>query len=502
MTAHALTQQLTHSRLVGSAGDQEITDITNDSRQVVPGSLYAALRGQHVDGHTFIPQAIAAGAAAVLCEEMPREPRPDVAWLVAPNARLALSELSDRFYGSPSRSLFVIGVTGTDGKTSTVSFIHQLLSAVAGRSAFLSTAAMQIGPREEPNLLHQSTPEAPEIHRTLRRMLDHGSRYAVLESTSHGLSRRTCRLAHVDYGAGVFTNLSHEHLEFHGTFEQYRDDKANLFRALDTRDVSTDLPEPFGVVNGDDPNALYFRSATTRSVVTYALESPADYGARTIELKTAGSRFTLITPAGSLPCRLPVPGRFNVLNALAAIATVAHIGFKVEVLADAVSRLQPVRGRMNVVLASPFPVIVDYAHTPGSFESVLPFFQEHGAGRLIVVFGSAGERDVAKRPLQGAVADRYADVIVLTDEDPRAEDRMEILRQIASGCPGRIAGEDLLLIPDRREAIRRAVSLARPGDTVLLLGKGHETTIIGPHEATPWDETEVAKEEIGRLGYT
>ncbi len=501
MTAYALARALTHARLVKPADDRDITDITNDSRRVEPGSLYAALRGQHVDGHSFIPQAIASGASAVLCEEMPHEPRPDVAWLVAPDARLALSELSDRFYGSPSRKLFVIGVTGTDGKTSTVSFIHQLLSAVTGRSSFLSTAAIQIGPHEEPNLLHQSTPEAPEIHRALGQMLDHGSRYAVIESTSHGLSRKTCRLAHVSYGAAVFTNLSHEHLEFHGTFEHYRNDKANLFRQLDARDGSRDLPEPFGVVNGDDPNAAYFRSATNRPVVTYALESPADFVARDVELGTAGSRFTLVTPTGSLACRLPVPGRFNILNALAAIATVARIDSNTDRLVEAVSRLRSVRGRMNVVLSSPFTVIVDYAHTPGSFESVLPFFREHGAGRLILVFGSAGDRDVAKRPLQGAVADRYADLIVLTDEDPRSEDRMEILRQIASGCPARVVGEDVLLIPDRREAIRRAVSLARPGDTVLLLGKGHETTIIGPREAMPWDETEVASEELERLGY-
>ena len=298
MRVAALAEGLKHSSLEPGGPDSEIADITNDSRRVAAGSLYAALPGLHVDGHRFIADAIASGAAAILCERLPRAPQQDVAWFVARDARMALSELSDRFFGYPSRDIEVVGVTGTDGKTSTVYFIHQLLLAIAGSSSFLSTAAMQIGSTEQANLLHQSTPEAPEVHRTLRTMADHGSRYAVLESTSHGLSHKTCRLAHVHYRVGVFTNLSHEHLEFHGSFEAYRSDKANLFRSLEGG---------FGVVNRDDENAEYFAAAAVGEVVGYGIEHDAEYRARDVELDATGSRFTLVTPNGTTRCSLPIP---------------------------------------------------------------------------------------------------------------------------------------------------------------------------------------------------
>lgn len=528
MRVAALARGLGHSALLDGAPDVEVSDITNDSRRVTPGALYAALPGEHVDGHAFIPAAIEAGASAILCETLPERPAPGVAWFRASNARLALSELADRLFGSPSSELDVIGVTGTDGKTSTVYFVHQLLSRITDDSAFLSTAAMQIGPDEEPNELHQSTPEAPEVHRALRSMRAAGARYAVLESTSHGLSRRSCRLAHVRYRAAVFTNLTHEHLEYHGSFEQYRSDKANLFRALDAGCYATaDQPDvasaaeksrassleratvagrggstdgPFGVVNADDPNAAYFVAATERPVLTFGFAPGADYHAGELSLSATGSSFTLRTPKGSAASSLAIPGRFNVANALAAAAVVqALTGCDETALAAAIETLRPVRGRMSVVASDPFSLVVDYAHTPGSFENVFPFFREQTRGRLIVVFGSAGERDVAKRPIQGEIADRYADVIVLSDEDPRGEDRMSILSDIASGTAGRTEGRDLLLIPDRRLAIRRAIEIARPGDTVLLLGKGHEASIIGASGAHAWDEIEVAREELARI---
>jgi UDP-N-acetylmuramoyl-L-alanyl-D-glutamate--2,6-diaminopimelate ligase len=254
------------------------------------------------------------------------------------------------------------------------------------------------------------------------------------------------------------------------------------------------------VVCADDEHADYFTAATSRPVVTYGFASGADYRAAELQCETAGSTFRLMTPTGSAACTLPVPGDFNVANALAAAAVAQQLlGVGAEELAGAIGRLRAVRGRMDVVLGTTFSVIVDFAHTPGSFRTVLPFFRERCGGRLIVVFGSAGERDVAKRPLQGQIADEYADLIVLADEDPRGEDRMEILRQIAAGCPDRVDGETILLIPDRREAIRRAFARAKAGDTVLLLGKGHETSIIGASGEQPWDERSVAREELQRL---
>ena len=540
MHASRLAKLLVRSRLV-RGGHAHIVDVTNDSRSVKPGWLYAALPGEHVDGHRFIPEAIAAGATGILCERLPSDLASDVAWFVTDDPRVALSELSDAVFGHPSRDIAVIGVTGTDGKTSTVSFVYQLLRELGYPAGYVSSAAITIGGAEQSNPEHQSTPEAPEVHRTLRTMTDAGDRYAVLESTSHGLSMKTARLAHVRYAASVLTNMAHEHLEFHGTFEQYRFDKANLFRALGTgrplADIvggiavgpdsgappqppaqqhpptpSPELPfnEPFGVLNADDPVYDYFRSATRAPTLSYSVAAgaaaadvhAANFYATDVDPSPASTSFVLHTPIGSSRCTLPIPGPFNVANVLAASAVVAGLcTVRVEDLSDAIGRLRPVRGRMNVVLTAPFSVVVDFAHTPGSFDAVLPFFRAHTPGRLIVVFGSAGERDPGKRPMQGAIADRFADLIVLADEDPRGEDAAAILLDIAAGCPARTVDRDLWLINDRRAAIAHAFALAGTGDTVLLLGKGHETSIIGPDGPQPWDEISVAGELLAASGH-
>jgi UDP-N-acetylmuramoyl-L-alanyl-D-glutamate--2,6-diaminopimelate ligase len=540
----ALAAHINAAQLVAGGG-QTITGITNDSRRVVAGSLYAALAGEHVDGHEYIDAAVQSGARGVLCSRLPSPLPEGIAVFESAQPRLALSEIANAFYDMPSDALQVIGVTGTDGKTSTVYFIHQLLEACGMRSAFLSTAAMKIGDSEQANRLHQSTPEAPVIHASLREMVAEGNRFAVLESTSHGLSAKTCRLAHVAYRAAVLTNVTHEHLEFHGTYERYRDDKANLFRALDsgrfgetasfhaavdevstadstiTADVvpgRTPGPPPvrswdesaravgssdgrFGIVNLDAPDAWYFANATKQPVFGYGIGATSGtIRATDIQADSTGSRFTLRCGDVSAPARLNVPGVFNIENALAAVLTVALLTDRhPTAFVPEIVNLRPVHGRMNVVCSSPFAVVVDYAHTPGSFRRVLPYFREHTSGRLIAVFGSAGERDIEKRPLQGEIANEFADIIILADEDPRGEPRMEILNQIASGCPDRREGTDLHKIPDRREAISTALTMAQPGDTVLLLGKGHESSIIGRDGPSPWDEESVAREELARL---
>ncbi len=518
--------------------DEVITDITDDYRLVQPGSLYAALPGEHVDGHTFIDDAIRAGARGILCSRPPAQLPGGVAVFQSSKPRFALSELADVFFDKPSDNLEVVGVTGTDGKTSTVSFIHQLLQAVGMSSAFLSTAAMSVGDTEHANVHHQSTPEAPALQRALNNMVAEGNSFAILESTSHGLSAKTCRLAHVRYRAAVLTNLTHEHLEFHGTYENYRDEKANLFRALDTGrygdtahflvamdSASLRPPEPtaanpapetrspdirevrssgerFGVVNLDSPEAAFFASVTNRPVFGYGVGATRGaVWATDIRPDATGTRFSLGFGTSVAQARLSIPGVFNIENALAAVLAVTLLTDQDPIdLAPILPNLRPVRGRMNAIASEPFAVIVDYAHTPGSFRRVLPYFREHTRGRLIVVFGSAGERDREKRPLQGRIAGQLADLIILADEDPRGESRTEILDQIAAGCPGLEDGKELRKIPDRREAIVTALSLARPGDTVLLLGKGHETSIIGPNGPVAWDEELVVREELARLG--
>ncbi len=496
-------------------GDMEtrVKGIAYDSRDVEPGFLFVAMDGLHADGHSFIDHAIARGASAILHQQPLERPARNVTYVRVENPRTSLSSLAAEFFDHPSRSLGVIGVTGTDGKSSTVFFIAQLLSLLGRRAGFLSTVSFQTAEEIVKNPFRQSTPEASEIHGMLRDMVDTGKEYAVVEATSHGLSARNNRLGDVAFDVAVLTNITHEHLEFHGTFERYRSDKANLFRSLSPGTEKTEkrhpvtgtpLPIPrFGVVNADDPSAAYVRACCRIPVYSYGLAPAADVTARSVQSDMSGTCFTLSDRTRGAPARIGIPGPFWVENALAACLTVARI---LEVdplsLAPLVSKLRGVRGRMERVdLGQPFTVIVDYAHTPGAFEKLFPWVRSTTRGRITAVFGSAGERDKAKRPMQGDAASRHCDTLVVTDEDPRGEDRVQILEQIAAGCPGRTRGEDLFLVPDRPEAIRLAFQRAAPGDVVLLLGKGHEGSIIGPSGPAAWDERTEAEKALRSLGY-
>lgn len=512
-----------------ASSDPPILGLAYDSREVQPGWLFAALEGLHTDGHRYIGQALQRGAAAVLHGRPLAEAREGVAYVRVADPRRVLSTLADAFHGRPSRSLAVIGVTGTDGKSTTVYLLHQLLAALGQPSGFLSTVSFQAGGELRSNPLRQSTPEAPEVHALLAEMVRAGKRYAVLEATSHGLSARTGRLGDVRFQAAVCTNLTHEHLEFHGTFEQYRSDKANLFRALDRVEAAICGVEAaicggdpagegpggeagaggaaqdrrFGVANAQDPSHAYLASQTRHPVHLFGTRSPAaELAARGFRGDLEGSSFTLRWPGGEAPVSLPLPGQHNVENLLAACLTVHRLlGVPYAELLPLLPGLQGVPGRLQPVRAGqPFRVIVDYAHTPEAFARVLPFARALTLGRLIAVFGSAGERDTAKRPLQGEVASRHCDLLVLADEDPRGEDPREILRDIAAGC--RLGtGQELVLEPDRRKAIHEALRRAQPGDTVLLLGKGHEASIIYPDAPLPWNEAEAALEALRALGY-
>jgi UDP-N-acetylmuramoyl-L-alanyl-D-glutamate--2,6-diaminopimelate ligase len=485
----------------------EIRGLAYDSRGVQPGFLFVAMEGQHTDGHRYVEEALERGACAVLHGLPLPSYRRGVPFVRVQDPRRALSPVADVFYDRPSRKLEVIGVTGTDGKSTTVYLIHQLLEALGQPSGFLSTVNFQTGGELGKNALRQSTPEASEVQALLADMAAAGKRFAVLEATSHGLSERNNRLGDVRFRAAVCTNITHEHLEFHGTFEQYRSDKANLFRALDRVAASEGAfgaaGGPFGVVNLDDPSHGYLRAQTRAPVHTYALEAlGAELTATGVRGDLESSSFTLRWSGGQLPARMSLPGGFNVENLLAACLTVhVLLGAPYPELASFFLRLRGVSGRLQPVSAGqPFRVIVDYAHTPEAFAKLLPFVRGQCPGRLIAVFGSAGERDVAKRSRQGEVASRYCDLLVLADEDPRGEDRLAILHDIASGWRMHAGGE-LLIEPDRRQAIRLALSRARAGDTVLLLGKGHEESIIYSDRKIPWNEAEVAREELALMGF-
>lgn len=486
--------------------DLSITDLAFDSRQAGPGTVFFALPGTHTDGHRYLPDVAGRGCRAAVVTEVPQPPRPDTAYAVVADTRMALSPWAARLFGEPSREVRVLGVTGTDGKSSTVSFLHQLLTLSGEKAGFFSTVEWNDGTATHHNEGRQSTPEAPQVHGILRRMADAGCRFAVLEATSHGLSPLTSRLADVAWAGGVFTNVTLEHLEFHGTVENYRQDKARLFAALGQgRDGA------FGVVNLDDPHhRLFVEAAGASPVSTYSLVDPsASLTVRHLVEEPDGLTLEVADRSGqSASCRLNIPGRFNASNLLAALlaaaAALTQAGRPTSPLdlVPLVGSLRAVKGRMAPVRqGQEFAVLVDYAHTPGAFEALLPAIRAVTPGRVIAVFGSGGERDRKKRPLQGALADQWCDFVVFTDEDPRLEDPAQILADLEAGIANKREGEGYWKIVPRRAAIRHALGLAQKGDTVLLLGKGHEQTLVTAEGPQPWDEATVARELLAERGF-
>lgn len=547
--------------------DIPITSLVFDSREVTSGSLFFALPGTHIDGNNFIAQAIQKGANAVVFQgDLAPQIQDDIAKAIikrtldnglsddrpkfAPalihvkDARFSMAPLSASFYDNPSERLVVIGVTGTEGKSSTVSFIWQLLRACGKKAGFISTVEYSFGEDAIPNPQHQTTPEAPIIQHHLNQMLEHGCKYAVVETSSHGLSPRLNRTGNINFDCGAFMNVTLEHLEFHKTFEQYRDDKANLFRKLDSSvHVKTICGEkvkitPVGIVNLEDPSAEFFVKATKQKVWGFTTNGMAGRNADTIDDKKEGTNSRSNEP-GSLP-KIPdgipymqakniasdaktltftvqesfgktfevkssLPGAFNAYNLMASIIAVSSMtGIPSEEVAKKIPELTPIKGRMTVInQGQPFELIVDYAHTPSSFETIFPPIRKRCTGKMIAVFGSGGERDLTKRPLQGEIAARFCDTIILADEDPRGEDPVELLKMIAVGAEkaGKKIGENLFITHERPKAIRQAFTLAGDGDIVLLLGKSHENSIIYKDGAIPYDEITEAKKALEELGY-
>jgi UDP-N-acetylmuramoyl-L-alanyl-D-glutamate--2,6-diaminopimelate ligase len=498
---------------VGADASPPISGVTNDSRAVRPGSLFVAVPGEHADGHAFVDAAAAAGAVAAVVERAVASPLPQV---VVDRSRAALASAAGWWYGDPSADFGVIGITGTDGKTTTSFLATAALEAAGLPTGMLGTAALEIGDRREPNPEHATTPEAPRLQAILRAMVTAGDRAAVVETTSHGLALE--RVAGIRYDIAILTNVTHEHLELHGTWEAYRDAKRSLFDRLAVSLENPAKPVPgwprTGIVNANDPSAEVFVEATRRAgarVLTYSADRsrPADVAATSIVLDRRGEGLDLgyVTPSGDGRLRSPLSGGFNVLNLLAVIALGEAIGLDPAAVRTGLESVAAIPGRMERVDAGqPFEVVVDYAHTPASLTTVLDELGRHAGqrgGALIVVFGSAGERDVAKRSEMGRIAGERCRLVVLTDEDPRGEDREVILAEIAAGATaaGKRRGSDLLLIPDRRTAIRTALGEAHPGDFVLLAGKGHESTIIYADHAEPWNERAEAVAALAELGY-
>ena len=458
-----------------------ITHISADSRQIGPGGLFVAYRGVHVDGHRFIPQAIAAGARAVVGER--NLDGLSVPYLRVGDARHALGVLSAAWEDFPSRRLGVIGVTGTDGKTTTSNLIHSILTAAGLRTGLLTTVNARIGDDVYDTGLHTTTPPAPELQRYLRRMADASSHWAVLETTSHGLSQ--WRVAGVAYDIAVVTNVTHEHLDEHGDYDGYLRAKGRLLEMLACAPSKPGIPKGV-VLNADDGSFVPLRGYPLPRVLTYGLEA-GDVRAENIRHLPAGMQFDVLWHGKRLSVSLPYVGRFNVYNALAAVAVGVILGLEAEAIQQGLAQAPPIPGRMEPIdRGQDFLALVDFAHTPFALAAALETAREMTDGRVIVVFGSAGLRDVAKRQMMGEVAGRLADLAVITAEDPRTEDLAEIMAMSARACEA--AGGRAVQVPDRYRAIQRALAEARPGDVVIVCGKGHEQSMCFGDTEYPWDD--------------
>jgi UDP-N-acetylmuramoyl-L-alanyl-D-glutamate--2,6-diaminopimelate ligase len=500
-------------RAIGAAGLAAITvtGVAFDSRDVRAGSLFVAVPGLHADGHDFVGPAAAAGASAALVDHA--VPGSDLPQLVVADTRAALATAAAWWYRDPSAELAVVGITGTDGKTTTSFLATAALEAAGVRTGMTGTAETRIGGVQAANEAHATTPEAPELQRALRAMHVAGDAAAVIETTSHGLALN--RVDAIDYDIAILTNLTHEHLELHGTWEAYRDAKLKLFEKLARSSGAPGTAKPLiwpatGIVNADDASAGAFIGVAQEAgarVLTYGTDPAADVRATRVEEDQQRLRIAYEAPSGAATVHLRLVGRFNVHNALAVVALGEAVGLDPAAVREGLVSVPVVPGRMERVEAGqPFGVIVDFAHSPASLQTVLDLLAPlaaSGGGGLIAVFGSAGERDTAKRPLMGRIAGERARIVVVTDEDPRGEDREAILDEIARGAEatGKRRGHDLLVIADRREAIEAAIERARPGDIVLLAGKGHEQSILGPEGPRPWNERAEAEAALHRAGF-
>ncbi len=473
----------------------EITGLAYDSRKVEAGGLFVAVPGVHTDGRLFLQDAARRGAQVALGEALQDAQHLPLPYIEVRDVRTALANLSCAFYDYPARHLCTIGVTGTDGKTTTCNLINAILEAAGRRTGLMTTANFKLSGQEWENTTRQSTLEALEIQQFLRRMLDEGSTHAVIEATSNGLELQ--RVHGCLFDVGVVTNITHEHLDFHKTLDAYRRAKARLFEMLDPERDKGLACRPVAILNRDDESYEILKPYCRVPILDYGLDTPASIRAIDIQLGPSSTCFRVILPNAEHTIETRLVGRFNVSNCLAAIAATYSQGIAMADIACGLAQISGVAGRMERIdEGQPFTVIVDYAHTPDSLAKILATLRPVTKGNLIVVFGSAGERDVQKRPAMGRIAAQMANFFVITDEDPREEDRESILRDIAIGAEamGKRSGYDFLCIADRTEAIATAFAYAQPEDTVILAGKGHEQSIFIGREKCPWDDRRVARE--------
>jgi len=485
------------------APDVTITGLARDSRSVEPGNLFVAIPGTEMDGHDFVGDAIRRGASAVVGQHAVASVPPDssVPLHLVADSREAWAWFAAAWHGHPGRKLRVIGVTGTDGKTTTVRLIAEILRAAGKRVGWISTVSAFLGGDEADTGLHTTTPDALEVQRYLASMVDTGMAYAVIEATSHGLAQH--RVTGCEFDVGVVTNITHEHLDYHGTYEDYRAAKAQLFSQVGSSHPKPGVPKVC-VLNADDSSYDFLERFCTRRSYSFGIERPSDVEAFDIRSLPSGWALQIATPEGALAVVTPLVGRFNVYNVLAAVTVGFSLGLPLTAMQQGIASFKGVMGRMERIdMGQDFAVIIDFAHTPNALEKALRAVRGLSQGKIAVVFGCAGLRDRAKRPQMGKIAGELADYAFLTAEDPRTENLGDILRQMAAGCEqaGRSEGTDYRKVLDRGEAIAAAIHEAAPGDLVIVTGKGHERSMCFGTTERPWSDNEAVERALrARLG--
>ncbi len=460
--------------------DSEVSFITADSRKVTPDSIFVCIKGNRFDGHDAAEQAVADGASLIVCER-------DLGLknqVIVENTREAFSIMCSNFFGNPSKKLRLIGITGTNGKTTTAFLIKNMLERMGHKSGLIGTVKNMAGDKEYPAAL--TTPESFELHSLFAEMVKEGCEYCVMEVSSQALAQE--RVAGINFAAGVFTNLTQDHLDYHCTFENYAQAKAKLF-------TNSELC----VLNLDDENAMSMMRNSNGRMVTYSVnEDESDYTAKYIRYKNDGIEYELVTMGYIERVKVGIPGEFTVYNSMAAAVTLIELGFDFSKVLYALSLSDGVKGRIEVVPTNtPYTVIIDYAHSPDGLENIITSLRKIAKGKIITVFGCGGDRDKTKRPIMGAIAARLSDVVVITSDNPRSEDPDAIIEDIIAGIKG--VRVKKIVEPDRTKAIAAALNTAQEDDIVLLAGKGHETYQILNTGKIHYDEREIVKEILEKV---
>lgn len=460
----------------------DIKNIAYNSKNVSPGSLFICVTGFKVDGHTYINEAISKGAVAILVEKDVEAK--GVTVIKVKDTRRTMPYVASNFYGNPTQKLKLIGITGTNGKTTTTYLINSILEHAKKHASILGTISIKIGKEEIAS--SRTTPESLDLQQLFREMLDRGMEYTVMEVSSHALD-----LGRVDgcsFQVGIFTNLTQDHMDYHKNFENYREAKKKLFYKTSRANI-INIDDNHGRIIAEEIKDL------KTPLITYGIDNKADITAKNIAIDARGIKFTLVTPKYSIDIQNRIPGRFSVYNCLAA-ASLAYVeGIDKEIIKEGLYNIDNVPGRSEVVdIDKSYTVVIDYAHSPDSVENILKSIRQYAKGKIITVFGCGGDRDKEKRPLMGEAAGKLSDFCVITSDNPRSEEPMSIINQVEEGI--RNTDCNYICIENRRDAIKYALSIAKPDDVVLLAGKGHETYQVLKDGTIPFDEKEIVRELI------